>query len=166
MIMKINKLILSTLFVGGLAFGLASCDDDVEYSQTFLGEPYFFQDEVAYTTTQDVQINDSTTVKRDVELTRERPTLACRTNMGGIGKAYNYGFAWSTTNTEPNLYDDQVIYIDETFPEAVIYLQHKGIITDTTFVNVFPAGGPVYVRSFVVAYPTSEVTYSKTTVRQ
>lgn len=145
--MKLNRLILPALLLAGLV----GCKDDNELSGLYVGDPYTVTERVTYTVSE---MADSVLVEVGQE--RQRPTLCAVVPKGDHGIATQYGFCYSTEGV-PTVYDG-VITIDGSWPEAVLGLQ-QGVLKDTTFVALIPAG-TAYVRAFLVPYPDGEVVYS------
>lgn len=168
--MKIRNIL--GLMAGVMVLSVSSCSNDDGISKgNYVDQPFKRSDIVKYTITvtdtevlKDVEGNDSIVTRvRDVEMSRIREVLASKTGVIGLGASYSYGFVWSTTNANPDIYSDNVIYVDYNYPSAMVELQN-GVITDTTaFTSVLPKGTPVNVRGFAVTYPERQVIYSNTT---
>lgn len=166
--MKIRNIL--GLLAGVMVLSVSSCSDDDSISKgNYVNQPTKRCDVVNYTvkvthteTYKDINGNDSiVTTEEDVQKSRIREVLVSNTGVYGTGAAYNYGFVWSTTNANPTIYSDNVIYVDYEYPSAIVELQN-GVITDTTaFATVLPKLEPVHVRGFVVTYPDREVIYSQ-----
>lgn len=165
--MKIRNIL--GLMAAAMVLTVSSCNDDDTISKgNYVNDPYMRADVVNYTvqetkseTYKDISGNDSIVTRTfDVEKTRVRNALVCNTGVYGLGAAYNYGFVWSTSNNTPDIYSDNVIYVDQKYPDAVLALQNGVMVDTTAFNGVFPVETPVNVRGFVVTYPEREVIYS------
>ena len=151
--MKIRRLLLA--FATVVALSVTSCKDEDSYNGCYCKDPYVYDEEVAYTVRDWVKTDENDSALMDIARTRLRPTLASQIYPAGDhGIATRYGFCVNHKGN-PTVYDcDTIIYIDESWPDAVLSLQ-KGILKDTTYFycEAFK-NDTVYVRSFMVPYTT------------